>query len=96
MPLGRAVNIVVPYVVVGSFDSFGLYGVLGLITMAQLLQIFVLLVAGIEMKQRSLEDLATGTDIAGPPAAAGVVARTEGPGQCSLNSPPLCPSRRFG
>jgi hypothetical protein len=51
--------------------------VLGLITMALLLQIVVLLVAGIEMKQRSLEDLATETDTASPTAAAGIVARTQ-------------------
>jgi MFS transporter, putative metabolite:H+ symporter len=74
---GRAVNIVVPYAVAASFDSFGLYGVLGLITMALLLQIVVLLVAGIETKQRSLEDLATETDIADLPAVAGVGARTQ-------------------
>jgi putative MFS transporter len=73
---GRAVNIVVPYVVAASFDSFGLYGVLGLITIALLLQVVVLLVAGIETKQRSLEDLATETDIASLPAAAGVGARS--------------------
>jgi putative MFS transporter len=74
---GRAVNIVVPYAVAASFDSFGLYGVLGLITMALLLQTVVLLVAGIETKQRSLEDLATETDIADLPAVAGVGARTQ-------------------
>jgi len=74
---GRAVNILVPYGVAASFDSFGLYGVLGLITMALLLQVVVLLVAGIETKQRSLEDLATETDTAGLPAVAGVGARTQ-------------------
>jgi putative MFS transporter len=74
---GRAVNILVPYGVAASFDSFGLYGVLGLITMALLLQIVVLLVAGIETKQRSLEDLATETDVAGLPAVAGVGVRTQ-------------------
>ena len=73
---GRAVNIVVPYVVAASFGSFGLYGVLGLITIALLLQIVVLLVAGIETKQRSLEELATGTDTAGLPELSGVEART--------------------
>jgi putative MFS transporter len=74
---GRAVNILVPYGVAASFDSFGLYGVLGLITVALLLQVVVLLVAGIETKQRSLEDLATETDSAGVPAVAGVGARTQ-------------------
>jgi MFS transporter, putative metabolite:H+ symporter len=73
---GRAVNIVVPYVIAASFDSFGLYGVLGLITAVLLLQIVVLLVAGIETKQRSLEDLATDTGPADLTAAAGVAART--------------------
>jgi len=34
-------------------------------------------VAGIETKQRSLEDLATETDTAGLPAVAGVGARTQ-------------------
>jgi MFS transporter, putative metabolite:H+ symporter len=74
---GRAVNILVPYGVAASFDSFGLYGVLGLITMALLLQIVVLLVAGIETKQRSLEDLATETDVAALPAVTGVGVRTQ-------------------
>jgi putative MFS transporter len=56
---GRAVNILVPYAVAASFESFGLYGVFGLIAAALLLQIVVLLTIGIETKQRSLEDLAT-------------------------------------
>jgi MFS transporter, putative metabolite:H+ symporter len=73
---GRAVNILVPYGVAASFDSFGLYGVLGLITVALLLQVVVLLVAGIETKQRSLEELATGTDTAAGPVVAGVEAHT--------------------
>jgi putative MFS transporter len=61
---GRAVNIVVPYAIAASFESFGLYGVLGLITAALLLQIIVLLTMGIETKQRSLEELATEPDMA--------------------------------
>ncbi len=73
---GRAVNILVPYGVAASFDSFGLYGVLGLIAVALLLQVIVLLVAGIETKQRSLEELATGNDTAGGPVVAGVEAHT--------------------
>jgi hypothetical protein len=63
---------------VNSFDRFGLYGVLGLITIALLLQIAVLLVAGIETKQRALEDLASDPDAASlPAAAAGVGARSQ-------------------
>jgi MFS transporter, putative metabolite:H+ symporter len=56
---GRAVNIVVPYIIAASFEGFGLYGVLMLIAGFLLLQIVVLLVFGIETKQRSLEELAT-------------------------------------
>jgi len=56
---GRAVNIVVPYIIAASFERLGLYGVLMLITAFLLLQIVVLLVFGIETKQRSLEELAT-------------------------------------
>lgn len=55
---GRAVNIGVPYAVVASYDSFGLYGVLALISAALLIQVIVLLTMGIETKQRSLEELA--------------------------------------
>jgi putative MFS transporter len=66
---GRAVNILVPYAVAASFESFGLYGVFGLIAAALLLQIVVLLTIGIETKQRSLEDLATDSG-----GAAGVTA----------------------
>ena len=55
---GRAVNILVPYVVVASYDSFGLYGVFALIAATLLIQVIVLLTMGIETKQRSLEDLA--------------------------------------
>ena len=55
--LGRAVNILVPYVIAASFEGFGLYGVLGLITMVLAVQIVVLLTMGIETKQRSLEEL---------------------------------------
>ena len=51
---GRAVNIVVPYAIAASFETFGLYGVLALIIAALLLQIIVLLAFGIETKQRSL------------------------------------------
>jgi hypothetical protein len=50
--------------------------VLGLIVVALLLQIVVLLAAGIETKQRSLEELATGNDTAGGPVVAGVEAHT--------------------
>jgi hypothetical protein len=53
--------------VAASFEGFGLYGVFGLIAAALVLQIVVLLTIGIETKQRSLEDLATG-------GAAGVTA----------------------
>ena len=56
---GRAVNILVPYGVAASFDSFGLYGVLALITTVLVVNIVVLLTMGIETKQRSLEDLST-------------------------------------
>ncbi len=64
---GRAVNILVPYAVAASFESFGLYGVLGLITAALLLQVVVLTTIGIETKQRSLEELSAGPDAAFSP-----------------------------
>jgi putative MFS transporter len=65
---GRAVNIVVPYVIATSFDRFGLYGVLALIVAVLVGQIVVLLTMGVETKGRSLEDLEVET---GTPAGAG-------------------------
>lgn len=60
---GRAVNIVVPYVIAASFASFGLYGVLTLIAIFLIFQIVVLLLFGIETRQRSLEELGVGDAI---------------------------------
>ena len=60
---GRAINIVVPFVVASAFNSFGLFGVVALITFALLAQTFVLVVMGIETKQRSLEELAADPDV---------------------------------
>ncbi len=76
---GRAVNIVVPYGIAASFDSFGLYGVLALIVAFLLLQIVTLLFFGIETKQRSLEDLAADPDDGHPAAAAALGADASHP-----------------
>ena len=43
---GRAVNILVPYAVVASYDSFGLHGVFALIAVTLLVQVVVLLTWG--------------------------------------------------
>ena len=57
---GRAVNIVVPYVIAASYEGFGLYGVFWMIALVLVAQIVVLVTMGIETKQRSLEELGAG------------------------------------
>jgi putative MFS transporter len=63
--VGRAVSIVVPYVVAAAFTGFGITGVLTLIVGTLLLQALIVGVLGPETRNRSLEAIAA--EAAGEP-----------------------------
>ncbi|HEY1607801.1 MAG TPA: MFS transporter, partial [Paraburkholderia sp.] len=56
--VGRAVSIVVPYVVAWAFTGFGIAGVLTMIVGTLLVQALIVGVLGTETRKRSLESIA--------------------------------------
>lgn len=72
--VGRAVSIVVPYAVAGSFTRFGIAGVLTLIVGTLLIQALIVGVIGAETKQRSLESIAADAGVTSAEAIEGSAA----------------------
>jgi putative MFS transporter len=59
--LGRGATIVTPFIVVALLRSYGIGGVLSLIVGLLVVQIIVVLIYGVEPRNRRLEEMESGT-----------------------------------
>jgi putative MFS transporter len=60
---GRGATIVTPFIVVALFRSYGVGGVVGFLIGLLIVQIFVVLLFGVEPKRRRLEEIETGVSV---------------------------------
>jgi putative MFS transporter len=66
--IGRGATIVTPFVAVALYRSYAVGGVLSLMIALLAVQIFVVLLFGIEPKKRSLEEIASDVFVSPDPA----------------------------